>query len=91
VGLGRYLIPGTLRIDEASERLGLRLPEGEYETVAGFLMEKLGRIPKRRDEVEHGEWRLRVRTMQRRRVVQVLVEPTEEGGSRPSRGSLEEG
>lgn len=91
VGQDRYLIPGTLRIDEAAERLGLRLPEGEYETVAGFIMEKLGRIPRRRDAVEHGGWRLRVRTMQRRRVVQVLVEPREESGSRPSRGALEEG
>ncbi|MDQ4096136.1 MAG: hemolysin family protein [Actinomycetota bacterium] len=74
---GRYLIPGTLRIDEAADRLDVRLPEGEYETVAGFLMDRLGRIPKRRDVVEHNGWRLHVRAMHRRRVVQVLVEPTE--------------
>jgi CBS domain containing-hemolysin-like protein len=72
----RYLIPGTLRIDEAERTLGLDLPEGEYETVAGFLMDRLGRIPKRRDDVEHDGWRLRVRSMQRRRVVQVVVERT---------------
>jgi CBS domain containing-hemolysin-like protein len=72
----RYLVPGTLRIDEAERALGLNLPEGEYETVAGFLMDRLGRIPKRRDDVEHDGWRLQVRSMQRRRVVQVVVERT---------------
>ena len=70
----RFLVPGTLRIDEAADRLGVDLPEGEYETVAGFLMDRLGRVPKRRDAVEHDGWRLRVRSMQRRRVVQVLIE-----------------
>ena len=74
----RYLIPGTLRIDEAADHLDVRLPEGEYETVAGFLMDRLGRIPKRRDVVEHNGWRLWVRSMHRRRVVQVLVERTGE-------------
>jgi CBS domain containing-hemolysin-like protein len=74
----RFLAPGTLRIDEAAERLGVELPESDdYETIAGFLMAELGRIPKRRDSVEHGNWRLRVRTMHRRRVVQVLIERIE--------------
>lgn len=91
VGPDQYLIPGTLRIDEAVEHLGLRLPEGEYETVAGWLMDRLGRIPKRRDTVNHDGWRLRVRTMQRRRVVQVLVERAQEVGSHPAQDTIEEG
>lgn len=91
VGPDKYLIPGTLRIDEAEERLGLRLPDGEYETVAGWLMDVLGRIPKRRDTVDHDGWRLRVRTMQRRRVVQVLVERAQEAGSEPPQDTTEEG
>lgn len=73
---GRYLIPGTLHVDEAESRLGLKLPDGEYETVAGFLMDQLGRIPRRRDLVEYDGWRLRVLSMHRRRVVQVLAEQT---------------
>lgn len=77
LGGGRFLVPGSLRIDEAASRLDVDLPEGEYETVAGFLMDRLGRIPKRRDVVHHDGWRLRVRTMYRRRVVQVLIEPAE--------------
>lgn len=70
----QFLVPGSLRIDEAADRLGVSLPKGEYDTLAGFLMDKLQRIPKRRDVVEHAGWRLRVRTMHRRRVVQILIE-----------------
>lgn len=74
LGGGRFLVPGALRLDEAEGPIGLRLPEGEYETVAGFLMDRLGRIPKRRDEVMHDGWSLRVVSMYRRRVERVLIQ-----------------
>ena len=70
----RICIPGALRIDEADRLLGVDLPEGEYETVAGFLMDRLGRIPRRKDVVRHGDWVLRVSSMHRRRVEQVILE-----------------
>ena len=81
-GPGRYVVSGTMHLTDAETKLGLELPEGEYETIAGFLMDRLGRIPRRRDTVEHDGWRLRVLSMHRRRVVQVLVEkpPAEEAG-----------
>ncbi len=82
LGDDRYLVPGTLRIDEAADYLDVRLPKGEYETVAGFLMDRLGRVPKRRDVIEYDGWRLWVRSMHRRRVVQVLVERTERAQAR---------
>ena len=73
-GEGRYVVPGTMHLTEADDKLGLELPEGEYETIAGFLMDRLGRIPRRRDSVDYEDWRIRVLSMHRRRVVQVLVE-----------------
>ena len=78
LGNDRFLVPGTLRIDEIADRIGVELPESDdYETIAGFLMDQLGRILKRRDVVEYNGWQLRVRTMHRRRVVQVLIERAE--------------
>ena len=74
----RFLVPGSLRIDEVADYVGVELPEGDYETVAGFVIDRLGRIPRRRDSVRHDGWRLRVRSMHRRRVVQVLIEPDAE-------------
>lgn len=74
IGESKFIVPGTLHVEEAEARLDCELPEGDYETVAGFLMDRLGRIPRRRDIIEHDGWRLRVLSMHRRRVVQVLME-----------------
>jgi CBS domain containing-hemolysin-like protein len=71
---GRYCVPGTLRIDEIESNLGIDLPEGEYETVAGFVMDRLGRIPEEQDVVEHDGWTLRVDSMKGRRVEQITIE-----------------
>jgi CBS domain containing-hemolysin-like protein len=72
---GRFVVPGSYRIGDLQNRLGVEIPEGEYETVAGFIMERLGRIPKRLDTVEQDGWRLRVQSMYKRRVMRVLIEP----------------
>jgi CBS domain containing-hemolysin-like protein len=76
LGEDRYLVPGNLRIDEIAERIEVDLPEGDYETVAGFIMSELGRIPKRLDRVTYNGWTITVRSMYRRRVVQVTLERT---------------
>ena len=41
-----FTVDGGTSIDEISDLLGLELPEGDYDTVAGLLVERLGRIPK---------------------------------------------
>jgi CBS domain containing-hemolysin-like protein len=74
LGDDRYLVPGNLRIDEIADRIQVELPEGDYETIAGFMMSELGRIPKRMDRVTHDGWTITVRSMYRRRVVQVSLE-----------------
>jgi CBS domain containing-hemolysin-like protein len=71
------MIPGTLRIDEVSDYLGMELPEGDYETVAGFVMDRLGRVPSPNDSVELNGGRLTVAEMHRRRIRRLLVERIE--------------
>jgi magnesium and cobalt exporter, CNNM family len=44
------LASGRIELDELSEEVGFDLPDGDYETVAGFLLEKLGTIPVAREE-----------------------------------------
>jgi len=39
------VVAGNFRIDELNERLGLELPEDDYDTVAGFVLATLGRVP----------------------------------------------
>ena len=74
VGMRRYLVPGTLRADQLIEPLGLRIPEGDFETVGGFVMDRLARVPKRGDTVVQDDWVIRVRRMERRRVAEVEIE-----------------
>lgn len=45
-----FEIDGSLDMEELGELLHMKFPEGDYDTVAGFLMDQLGRIP---DEDEH--------------------------------------
>jgi CBS domain containing-hemolysin-like protein len=91
LGESRFLAPGSLSVHEVADAIGLDLPEGDYETIAGFLMDRLQRIPLPRDEVVYNGWRIRVQSMHHRRVVQVLIEghaaPHRRGTKQPSSSS----
>jgi CBS domain containing-hemolysin-like protein len=71
---GSIMTTGTLRIEELAE-LGVDLPEGEYGTVGGYMMDRLGRVPRRGDLVETDLWKLQVRSTQGRRVGDVAITP----------------
>jgi CBS domain containing-hemolysin-like protein len=63
-GTETILFSAALRPDELWERAGVRVPESDdYETVAGFVLETLGRIPSVGDDVETEHGRLRVERM----------------------------
>ncbi len=49
--VGVVTLEGRAHADEVHERTGLVLPEGDYETLAGFLLDRLGRIPEAGDVV----------------------------------------
>ncbi|MGC9666927.1 hemolysin family protein [Planosporangium sp. 12N6] len=68
-----WLVDGLLREDELAERTGFRLPEGPYETLAGFLMSRLGHIPVVGESVHEDGWEFTVVEVDRRRVEQVRV------------------
>lgn len=44
-GENEYLIGGNVEIDSLNEKFELDLPEGDYNTLAGFIMAETGRIP----------------------------------------------
>ena len=46
-----FLVPGAWRIDEIERDTGIQLPEGDYETLGGLIMERLGRVPEIGDVV----------------------------------------
>ncbi|MFC4019528.1 hemolysin family protein [Micromonospora sp. GCM10011542] len=67
------LVDGVLRSDELAEQTGFRLPEGPYETLAGFLMARLGHIPLAGETVEADGWEFTVVEVDRHRIEQVRV------------------
>ena len=49
---GRYLVNGRMKVDDLNQILLTRLPQGNYETLGGFLIQQSGRIPLRRERLE---------------------------------------
>src|SRR5262245_37265231 len=77
-------VDGRLNLPDFAERVGVSLPAGPYDTVGGFLMARLGRMPSVGDEVRvsvngvngaGAEWRLAVIALDGRRVDRVAVTP----------------
>ena len=73
---GSWTVPGLWRPDEVRERLRAPVPDGPaYETVGGYVMACLGRVPVIGDEVMVTGWSLRVDAMDGRRVDRLRVIP----------------
>jgi Mg2+/Co2+ transporter CorC len=70
---GSYLVPGHMKIDDVNERLGIGLPEGDYETISGLVLEELGRVPARGERLEARGATLEVAVSTARRIVTVKV------------------
>jgi CBS domain containing-hemolysin-like protein len=69
----RWLIDGQTNVDVVSERLGMEIPDGEYVTLGGLLFALFGHIPTEGEQVQVGDWDLRVVEMDKRRVAQVVA------------------
>ena len=86
---GSYLIDGSASIEEVTHRLGLdALPDeeaGAYHTLGGFVMARLGRVPKAADYFEWGGMRFEVVDMDGRRIDKVLANRV--GGREPGAGT----
>jgi CBS domain containing-hemolysin-like protein len=68
-----YVVDGLLREDELMEQTGFELPEGPYETLAGYLLSRLGHIPVVGESLQDGGWEFTVMQVDRHRVEQVRV------------------
>jgi putative hemolysin len=72
---GSMVVEGTLSAAELRETYGIPLPEsGEFATVAGFMLEQLGSVPKGGEVVATGDWRFTVVDVERNRISKVKIE-----------------
>jgi putative hemolysin len=72
---GELEVDGLLNLDEFAEQTGLELPEGPYETVAGYLLAALGHLPDSGESVQMGGRKLTVTQLDGRRISRVRVSP----------------
>jgi putative hemolysin len=72
---GELEVDGLLNLDEFAEQTGVELPEGPYETVAGYLLAALGHLPESGEHADVAGRRLTVTQLDGRRISRVLVSP----------------
>jgi len=85
---GTALIDGLALIEEVNEQLGLDLQDPNYDTIAGYALGKLGRIPKVNDVVDADGVRLRVEAMDGLRIARLALSRT--GSSAPAKSTSTE-
>lgn len=68
-----HQLDGRTNLDDFAEVTGLELPPGPYDTIAGYLMSRLGRVPDEGDAVDVGGRLITVVDMDGRRVAKVAV------------------
>lgn len=74
---GTLVVDGALILQEFGRLSGIELPEGQYETVAGYILDRLGRMARPGDEVEAPGCVLKVVAVQGHRIGSVRVVPVQ--------------
>lgn len=76
IGEHAWLASARVEVDDLNEATGSRIPDGDYETLAGFLLRRLGRVPAVGTRVREGTWVLEVTDASDRAVLRVRLENT---------------
>jgi putative hemolysin len=71
---GRWLVDGQTHVDKVREALGLEIPEGEYVTFAGYILDLAGEIPAAGSVYAEGDWSFRVQSVTKRRISEIVAE-----------------
>ena len=84
VALGRnsYEVDGGMSIEEANEQLNVDLPQGDYETIAGFVLDSLGRIPNGGEKFEYGDIDFEIMSLNKMKIETVRL--TKRSGRTPA-------
>jgi CBS domain containing-hemolysin-like protein len=70
----RWLVDGQTHVDRVEEELGLEIPEGQYVTIAGFVLDLAGEIPVAGTIYSYGDWTFRVQSIEKRRISELVIE-----------------
>lgn len=73
IASGRYLISGRLEMGTLRKLINVKFPEGNYETVGGFLMQQMGRIPKLKESYQYGGVTFIIENADQKSIKEVMV------------------
>ena len=87
-----YVMDGMTTLDEVQDLLGIDFEEEEFDTLNGFLIEKLGRIPEDEEqfETDYAGYHFKIIAVENRMITSVLVTKSEENESEEDDGRNEE-
>jgi len=77
---GRYMVNGRISIDNLSDLLGVKIPSGNYETLGGYLMQTLGKIPQRKESTTYQGVTFSVENADHKSIREILVVFPEQSG-----------
>jgi putative hemolysin len=82
---GSYLVDASVSIHDLADQHHLAFPESaDYETLAGFVLTQLQRLPRGGEIVTYQNWRLTIVEMDGRRIARVKIEPREPAAAPPA-------
>jgi putative hemolysin len=68
-----FQVGGSMRIEDANEELHLGIPDGDYETVAGFILKLLGHFPRTGEQLRYKNLKMVVTHMEGFKIEEILV------------------
>jgi putative hemolysin len=71
IGRDVFRMDAGLAISDINEEMSLNIPEGDYQTLAGFILDRLGSIPEVGDVMEFGDLRITIKAMERVKIEEV--------------------
>jgi CBS domain containing-hemolysin-like protein len=74
IRVDRWLVDGQTHVDKVEEELGVVIPEGDYVTIAGFVLDLAGEIPAAGTIYTYKDWTFRVQSVERRRISEIVIE-----------------
>ena len=85
-----FELDGGLEIGEANDELGLEIPEGDYETIAGFFLEQAQHLPTIGSRVRFGNLRMQVAEMEGSKIVNIHIRRVTELSERTNQPIIED-
>jgi CBS domain containing-hemolysin-like protein len=70
---GEYLVDGGMAVSDLNDLLDTHIPDDDWDTIAGFLFNTLGEVPKPGDSIEHDGWQFVAEEVEGRRIRRVKV------------------